>query len=89
VEVTAYFVVSEALTNAAKHADASRVSVAGCVRDRQLWIEVADDGRGGADGAWASGLQGLVDRLVALGGRLTVQSPPGGGTRVTAVIPCG
>ena len=89
VEVTAYFVVSEALTNAAKHADASRLSVAGCVRDRQLWIEVADDGRGGADGAWASGLQGLVDRLAALGGRLTVQSPPGGGTRLTAVIPCG
>jgi signal transduction histidine kinase len=89
IEVTAYFVISEALTNAAKHAEASAVSVQVGVRGRQLWVEVVDDGRGGADGAWASGLQGLVDRLAALGGRLTVHSPPGGGTRVTAVIPCG
>jgi signal transduction histidine kinase len=89
VEVTAYFVVGEALTNAAKHAAASRVVVEGCIRNRQLWLELVDDGRGGADGAWAGGLQGLVDRLAALDGRLTVNSPPGGGTRVTAVIPCG
>jgi signal transduction histidine kinase len=88
VEATAYFVVSEALTNAAKHAQATRITVAGCLRDGQLWIEVTDDGRGGAGGLRGSGLQGLVDRLAALGGELTVTSPAGGGTRLRAVIPC-
>lgn len=88
VEVTAYFVVSEALTNAAKHAHASKIAVAGCLRDGQLWIQVTDDGRGGADGQRGSGLQGLVDRLATLGGHLTVSSPVGGGTRLQAVIPC-
>lgn len=88
VEVTAYFVVSEALTNAAKHARASRISVGGGLRDGRLWIEVTDDGRGGADGRWGSGLQGLVDRLATLGGQLTVSSPVGSGTRLQAVIPC-
>jgi signal transduction histidine kinase len=89
VEATAYFVVSEALTNAAKHSEASRVTVTGRLRDDRLSIEVGDDGRGGADGHWGSGLQGLVDRLATLNGRLTVHSPPGGGTRVTAELPCG
>jgi signal transduction histidine kinase len=89
VEVTAYFVVSEALNNAIKHARATRVSVGGCVRDGRLWIEVTDDGRGGADGRWGGGLHGLVDRLATLGGRLTVTSPVGGGTTLVAVIPCG
>jgi len=88
VEVTAYFVVSEALTNAAKHAQASKIVVEGCLRDGQLWIQVTDDGRGGADGRRGSGLQGLVDRLATLGGHLTVSSPVGGGTRLQAVIPC-
>ena len=51
-------------------------------------IEVADDGVGGADAAGGSGLRGLADRVEALGGRLTVESPPGGGTRIVAEIPC-
>jgi len=88
VEVTAYFVVSEALTNAVKHARPIRVTVEGCVRDRQLWLEVTDDGCGGADGQWGSGLHGLVDRLATLGGRLSVTSPVDGGTTLVAVIPC-
>ncbi len=89
VEATAYFIVSEALTNAAKHSGASSVAVAGQLRDGRLQIEVTDDGRGGADGRWASGLQGLVDRLATLDGRLTVESPAGGGTCLRAEIPCG
>lgn len=83
VETTAYFVVSEALTNVAKHAHASRASVlVDCVGDT-LHIEVADDGVGGA-----TGLRGLSDRVAALDGRLHVDSPPGGGTRVVADVPC-
>jgi signal transduction histidine kinase len=89
VEATAYFVVSEALTNAAKHSGASGVTVTGRLRDGWLTIEVTDDGGGGADRRWGGGLQGLVDRLAAQNGRLTVHSPPGAGTRITAEIPCG
>lgn len=89
VEATAYFIVSEALTNAAKHSGASSVAVAGQLRDGRLQIEVTDDGGGGADGRWGSGLQGLVDRLATLDGRLTVDSPAGGGTCLRAEIPCG
>jgi signal transduction histidine kinase len=89
VEAAAYFVVSEALTNAAKHAAASTITVAGQVRDGRFWLEVADDGRGGADSHRGSGLQGLVDRLATLNGRLTVRSPVNGGTRLRAEIPCG
>jgi signal transduction histidine kinase len=89
VEATAYFVAKEALTNAAKHSGASRVTVSGRLHDDRLSIEVADDGRGGVDGRWGGGLQGLVDRLATLNGRLVVHSPAGGGTRLTAEIPCG
>jgi signal transduction histidine kinase len=88
VEATAYFVVSEALTNAAKHSAAARVTVTGQLHEDRLLIEVTDNGRGGADGNWGSGLQGLVDRLATLSGRLAVHSPPGGGTRLSADIPC-
>ena len=88
VEAAAYFVVSEAITNAVKHADASDITIRGSHRDRRLRIEVIDDGHGGADGNWGSGLQGLVDRLATLEGRLTVDSPAGGGTRLVAEIPC-
>lgn len=88
VEATAYFVVSEALTNAAKHSGASSIAVGGRLRDGRLCIEVADDGQGGADGHWGTGLQGLRDRLATLNGRLTVHSPAGGGTRLEAEIPC-
>jgi signal transduction histidine kinase len=87
VEATAYFVVSEALTNVAKYASATRATVtAACPRDT-LRVEVADDGVGGADPAEGSGLRGLADRVAALGGRLSVDSPIGGGTRVVAEIP--
>lgn len=89
VEATAYFVVSEALTNAAKHSSATGITVTGRLRAGRLLIEVTDDGCGGADGHWGSGLQGLGDRLATLNGRLTVHSPVGGGTRLRAEIPCG
>jgi signal transduction histidine kinase len=88
LEATAYFVVSEAITNAAKHSDASSITVRVGLRDESLCIEVIDDGRGGADGNWGTGLQGLVDRLATLDGRLTVDSPTGRGTRLVAEIPC-
>jgi len=88
VEATAYFVVSEALTNAAKHADASSIQVAARFEDGRLVIEVTDNGRGRAD-HWGSGLQGLADRLATLNGRLIVNSPPEAGTRLRAEIPCG
>ena len=89
VESAAYFLACEAMTNAAKHADASSVRV--CVRplpDRLL-VEVLDDGVGGAAASPGGGLAGLQDRVAALGGTLTVDSPPGHGTRITASIPCG
>ncbi len=89
VEATAYLLVSEALTNAAKHSGASSIEVAARLRDGRLWIEVTDNGRGGADGNWGSGLQGLSDRLATLNGRLTVHSPIDGGTRLSVEIPCG
>jgi signal transduction histidine kinase len=89
VESAAYFLACEAMTNAAKHADASSVRV--CVRplpDRLL-VEVLDDGVGGAAASPGGGLAGLQDRVAALGGTLAVDSPPGHGTRITASIPCG
>lgn len=88
VEATAYFLVSEALTNAAKHSGASRITAGGRLEDGRLLIEVTDNGRGGADPDRGTGLQGLTDRLATLNGRLTVDSPVGGGTRLRAEIPC-
>ncbi|HVL06576.1 MAG TPA: sensor histidine kinase [Acidimicrobiales bacterium] len=89
VEATAYFVVSEALTNAAKHSGASSVAVEGRLTDGRLLIQVSDNGVGGAEGRRGSGLQGLADRLATLDGRLTVDSAEGGGTRLRVEIPCG
>ena len=88
-ENTAYFVVSEALANVAKHSDATscRVEVR-CAGDR-LQVVVEDDGRGGAVAAPGHGLSGLTDRLLAVDGELTVDSPRGGPTRLTAELPCG
>ena len=87
-EAVAYFVVSEALTNVARHARATRVDVH-VERDRErLLVAVTDDGRGGAAPTPGSGLAGLRDRLAAVDGSLWVSSPPGGGTTVTAVVPC-
>jgi PAS domain S-box-containing protein len=86
VEATAYYVVAEALANVQKHAGASRVVVRARTDDELLVVVVDDDGAGGADVA-GSGLRGLVDRVDALGGRLIVDSPPGGGTQLHAEIP--
>ena len=87
-EATAYFTVAEALTNAARHAEAGQVEVEAVQSDDHLTVEVRDDGRGGADASGGSGLRGLADRLAALDGRLQVSSPPGGGTVLRAEIPC-
>ena len=86
VEAAAYYVVAEALANVQKHAGATRVVVHASMGEHQLVVEVADDGVGGADDE-GSGLRGLADRVEALGGRLTLESPPGGGTRLLAEIP--
>lgn len=89
VEATAYFIVSEALANTAKHARASSVTITVARSDSHLEVAVIDDGIGGADAGRGSGLGGLADRAAALGGDLRVESPPGHGTRVIARIPCG
>ena len=87
VEATAYFVISEALTNVIKHAHAGRTSVTARVEHGQLRVEVRDDGVGGALGAHGTGLEGLEDRVAALDGLLVLDSPPGEGTRVCALLP--
>jgi len=87
VESAAYYVVSEALTNAAKHADASVVYVDVRLLDGSLRLAVRDDGAGGADPANGSGLIGLTDRVQALGGTLTVDSPAGQGTTLQVSLP--
>jgi signal transduction histidine kinase len=87
VEVPAYYVVSEALTNAAKHAHASVVRVEVAVIERGLCVVVCDDGVGGADPARGSGLVGLRDRVEAFGGTMTVQSPRGAGTSLDVELP--
>jgi signal transduction histidine kinase len=88
VESAAYFMASEALTNAAKHSHAREVRVSGSYDGQTLNVEVADDGIGGATVAGGSGLRGLADRVEALGGAFTVSSPPGRGTTLRADIPC-
>ncbi|HSL65955.1 MAG TPA: histidine kinase [Gaiellaceae bacterium] len=87
VEVAAYYVALEAIANAAKHAGASHVRVSVAHPDGAVTVEVADDGAGGATLATGSGLRGLVDRTEALGGRLELDSPPGGGTSLRATFP--
>jgi PAS domain S-box-containing protein len=87
VEATAYFLVAEALTNVAKHADASEATVTIGERAGRLVVEVADDGRGGATPALGSGIEGLRDRVSALDGTLSVESPPRGGTMLRAELP--
>jgi signal transduction histidine kinase len=87
VESAAYFVVSEALTNVAKYARATRASVAVRRVNGRVTVEVVDDGVGGADAARGSGLRGLADRVAALDGTLTLESPPGAGTRLRAEFP--
>jgi PAS domain S-box-containing protein len=87
IEATAYYIVSEALTNVVKHAQATRAKVDMTLADDVLRFEVTDDGRGGADPFAGSGILGLRDRAEAVGGTLFVISPPGKGTVVTAQIP--
>jgi signal transduction histidine kinase len=89
VEVAAYYVVSEALTNAAKHARASVVSVTVSAAADKLRLAVTDDGVGGADPSRGTGLVGLRDRVEAAGGRFEITSPPRGGTSLAAAIPLG
>ncbi|HET6713346.1 MAG TPA: ATP-binding protein [Actinomycetota bacterium] len=88
-ELVAYFVCSEALTNVAKHASASRAAVSVTTSDRAIMVVVEDDGVGGADPAAGSGLRGLADRIETLGGILRVESAPGSGTRLAAEVPLG
>jgi signal transduction histidine kinase len=85
--VTAYYVVSEALTNAAKHAHASVVQVATEVLDGKLVVEARDDGVGGAEPARGSGLIGLRDRAESIGGTIVIQSPTGAGTSLRVELP--
>ncbi len=87
VEVAAYYVVAEALANAAKHANASQVKVRAHATDESLNLFISDDGVGGADSRKGSGLIGLKDRIEVLGGRIQFASPPGGGTALDITIP--
>ena len=89
VEATAYFVVSEALANVAKHANATSVSIAATATPTTLRVEVGDDGVGGADAANGTGIRGLQDRVAAIGGTLRMESPAGQGTLAVAEIPIG
>ena len=88
IEIAAYYVVTEALTNTAKHAQATATEVEVSVNDDVLRVRVRDDGRGGADFARGSGLVGLKDRAEALGGRMSLHSPPGAGTTLEIALPC-
>lgn len=88
VETTAFHVVSEAVTNTVKHAEAERLSVRMSRRDDVLHVEITDDGTGGARPGDGSGLRGITDRVDGLGGRVRIDSPPGDGTRLCVEIPC-
>ncbi|NUO55703.1 MAG: sensor histidine kinase [Hamadaea sp.] len=89
VEITAYFAVSEALANLARHSGASAGSVSASVQGDTLVVEVSDDGTGGADPARGTGLTGLADRAATVGGRLLLASPAGGPTLLRVELPCG
>ncbi|MBU2668912.1 hypothetical protein KOI35_35920 [Actinoplanes bogorensis] len=89
IEVAAYYVVCESLTNVGRHAGASSAAVSLRLAGDRLLVEISDDGTGGADPDRGSGLRGLADRVETLGGTLRVRSPAGGGTRVRAELPCG
>ena len=89
LETAAYFVASEALANAAKHANASSVDVVAERQNGTLVVAIRDDGVGGAEPSDGSGLSGIADRVAALGGNVTIASPPGHGTLIVAELPCG
>ncbi|MYR42319.1 sensor domain-containing protein [Streptomyces sp. SID5910] len=88
VEAAAYFVVCEALANVARHSGASRAEVRGRHRGGRLFLDIGDDGRGGARAGEGSGLTGLADRVSVLDGRLSLSSPPGGPTLLRVEMPC-
>jgi signal transduction histidine kinase len=88
IEAAAYFVVSEALANALKHATPALIEVLADRVDGRLVITVTDDGPGGALASHGGGLAGMSDRVAALGGEVVVESPSRGGTRVRAELPC-
>ena len=87
LELAAYFIVSESLTNTRKYADADAVRIRVAPIGEELLVEIADDGTGGADPAAGTGLRGLADRIDSLGGRLEIDSRPGAGTRISAHLP--
>jgi PAS domain S-box-containing protein len=87
IETAVYYVISETLANAAKHACASEVSVVLTTSGSKIRAVIEDDGRGGAEVSAGSGLVGLIDRIEALGGRLALDSPPGRGTRISIEMP--
>jgi signal transduction histidine kinase len=87
VEVAAYYVVAEALTNAARHAQAEGMEIDVLINGSNLVLSIRDDGVGGADSSRGSGLIGLIDRVEALGGHMAITSPPGGGTALHVAIP--
>jgi signal transduction histidine kinase len=87
VEIAAYFVISEALTNVAKYARASHARVLAIDSERGVIVEISDDGVGGARPAAGSGLSGLADRIGAIGGHLAIDSRQGHGTTIRAEIP--
>jgi signal transduction histidine kinase len=86
IEASAYFVVAEALTNVVKHSHAGNAEVKAYVDNGMLHVEIRDDGTGGADPN-GHGLVGIADRVAALGGRLEIESPAGGGTLLAATLP--
>jgi signal transduction histidine kinase len=88
IEAVAYFVVSEALANVAKHAEATRADVTVSLSGDRLRVAVADDGRGGAVFGAGTGLRGLAQRAGAVDGTMTVDSPVGGPTTITVELPC-
>jgi signal transduction histidine kinase len=87
IELAAYYVVAEALANTVKHAQATSIEIHAAAGDGVLRVRVRDDGRGGADPSGGSGLIGLTDRVEALGGRLTLDSPPAAGTTMQVALP--
>ena len=88
VEAAGYFVIAEAITNVGRYAQAESAEVSVARADGHLRVSITDDGIGGADPAQGSGLRGLADRVAALDGGLRVESPAGGGTTISAWIPC-
>lgn len=88
IESTAYFVVSEAVTNAVRHAAATRIQISGRLAEQRLALTIVDDGAGGAEPSQGTGMRGLADRVAVVAGALQIDSPPGGPTTVRIDLPC-